>query len=236
MRLKSGLSATDRAQSKGKGKNKRSSLPNAERGQLKELGPLSMLFKKRFRKTYRREMTAEYLQKIIESTGFRFVQRGEKSWSLEKPKAGTDSGGAATDIPATHISVCVSMAMRVEAHQIGFNLFLLHMDCLKLLEEIRKTIDDKTVLRLAPESTKQKHLPAVVTMIFRDAAGEEPQGLLLRAASVVSNHLLEPSSMGSTLGVRDLGFQPCRCPQNTGREGAATRNCMNGQCGKGLLG
>lgn len=193
-----------------------------------------MLFKKRFRKMSRREMTAEYLQKIIESNGFRFVQKDDRTWDLEKPKAGADSERATNDIPATHLIVCVTMAMRSEAHQMGFNLFLLHMDCLKILEEIRKTIDEQTVLRLVPESTKQKQLPAVVAMVFRDAAAVEPQGLLQRAASVVSKHLLEPSSMASTLGMRDLGFQPCRCPQNTGRGIATTRNCMNLQCKKGL--
>lgn len=193
-----------------------------------------MLFKKRFRKTSRREMTAEYLQKIIESNGFRFVQKDDRTWDLEKPKAGTDSERATTYIPATHLVTCVTMAMRSEAHQLAFNLFLLHMDCFKILEEIRKTIDDQTVLRLAPEPTKHKELPAVVTMVLRDAAADQPQGLLQRAASVVSKHLLEPSSMASTLGMRDLGFQPCRCPQNTLRGSAATCNCMNLKCGKGL--
>lgn len=193
-----------------------------------------MLFKKRFRKTSRREMTAEYLQKIIESNGFRFVQKDGKAWDLEKPKAGTDTERGTTDIPASHLIVCVAMAMRSEAYQIGFNLFLLHIVCLKILEEIRKTIDDETVLRLAPESIKQKQLPAVVTMIFRDAAGEDPQGLLQRAASIISKHLLEPSSMASTIGMRDMGFHPCRCPQNTARGSAATCNCMDHRCGKGL--
>lgn len=222
---------SDRTQSKYKGKNKKTSLPNAERGQLKELGALSMLFKKRFRKNSRREMTPEYLQKIIEANGFRFVQQDDGKWDLEKPKPGTDPARATTDIPATQLIVCVAMAMRSEAHQLGFNLFLLHMDCLKILEEIRKTIDEQTVLRLAPESTKQKHLPSVVAMVFRDAAGDEPQGLMKRAASVMSKHLLQPSAMASTIGMRDLGFRTCRCPQNIGRESAATRNCMSLQCG-----
>lgn len=221
----------DRAQSKGKGKNKKISLPNAERGQLKELGALSMLFKKRFCKTSRREMTPEYLQKIIEANGFRFVQGDDGKWDLEESKAGIDPGRANTDIPATQLIVCVAMAMRSEAHQLGFNLFLLHMDCFKILEEIRKTIDEQTVLRLAPESTKQKQLPSVVAMVFRDAVGDEPQGLLQRAASVISKHLLEPSAMASTIGMIDLGFRPCRCPQNIRRETAATRNCMSIQCG-----
>ncbi|KAK7716396.1 hypothetical protein SLS64_003550 [Diaporthe eres] len=232
--LKSGLSATDRARGKGKSKGKKTSAPDTERGRLKELGALSMLFKKRFSKTSRREMTAEYLQKIIESNGFHFVQKDDGAWDLEKPKAGTVSERATTDIPATHIITCVTMAMRSEAHQLAFNLFLLHMDCLKILEEICKTIDEQTMLRLAPEPSKNKELPAVVTMVLRDAAADKPQGLLQRAASVVSKHLLEPSSMASTLGMRDLGFQPCRCPQNTARGSAATRNCMNLKCGKGL--
>lgn len=230
LRLKSGLSVSDRAQSKGKGKNKKTAFSNAERGQLKELGALSMLFKKRFRKTSRREMTPEYLQKIIEAHGFRFVQLDDGKWDLERPKAGIDPERANTDIPATQLIVCVAMAMRSEAHQLGFNLFLLHMDCFKILEEIRKTIDEQTVLRLAPESTKQKQLPSVVAMVFRDAAGDEPQGLLQRAASVMSKHLLEPSAMASTIGMRDLGFRTCRCPQNTGRETATNRNCMSLQC------
>ena len=228
------MAVSDRAQGKGKGKNKRTSLANGERGQLKQLGALSMLFKKRFRKTSRREMTADYLQKIIESNRFCFVNKLDGTWDLEKPAAGTDSQRATTDIPATHLIVCVAMAMRSEAHQLGFNLFLLHMDCFRILEEVRKTIDEQSVIQLAPESVSQKHLPAVVAMVFRDAAGDEPQGLLQRAASVISKHLLEPPSMASTIGMRDLGFHPCRCPQNTRRRSAATRNCMNFQCGKGL--
>ncbi|KAG6361302.1 hypothetical protein INS49_009527 [Diaporthe citri] len=232
LRLKS--PATDRAQGKGK-KGKRMLPPNSERGQLKELGALSMLFKKRFQKSSRREMTAEYLQKIIESNGFRFVNQEDGSWDLEKPKSGSATERApSSNIPATHLIICVTMAIRSEAHQMGFNLFLLHMDCLKILEEIRKTIDEQTVLKIASESANQKQLLAVVAMVFRDAAADKPQGLLQRAASVVSKHLLEPSSMASTLGMRDLGFQVCRCPQNTGRGSAATRNCMNLQCGKGL--
>ncbi|KKY30395.1 hypothetical protein UCDDA912_g09664 [Diaporthe ampelina] len=177
LRLKSGMAVSDRAQGKGKGKNKRTSLANGERGQLKQLGALSMLFKKRFRKTSRREMTADYLQKIIESNGFCFVNK----------------------LDATHLIVCVAMAMRSEAHQLGFNLFLLHMACFRILEEVRKTIDEQSVIQLAPESVSQKCLPAVVAMVFRDAAGDEPQGLLQRAASVISKHLLEPPSMASTI-------------------------------------
>lgn len=227
----------DRSQGKSKNKNKRLSLSNAEQGQLKELSPMSMLFKKRFRKTSRRsEMTAKYLQKIIGSNGFRFVKKGGNTWDLVKSNTLFDSEWWPTPgIPATQLVVCVTMALRSEAHMTAFNYFLLHMDCIKILEEIRKTIDDPTVQRLAPESAKQKQLPSVVAMIFRDAAGNEPQGLLQRAASVVKRHLLEPSSMASTMGMRDLGFHPCRCPQNIGRRTAATQNCIGPQCGMGLL-
>lgn len=194
-----------------------------------------MLFKKRFQKTSRRQMTAEYLQKIIESNGFRFVDQEDGSWDLVKPKSGSAAERApSSDIPSTHLIVCVTMAMRSEAHQIGFNLFLLHMNCFRILEEIRKTIDEQTIIQLAPESASQKQLPAVVTMVFRDAAANEPQGLLQRAASIVSKHLRETSSASSTLGTRDLGFLTCRCPQNTGRGSAATQNCMSLHCGEGL--
>lgn len=179
-------------------------------------------------------MTPEYLRKILDSNEFRFVQKDETEWSLEWLKAGTYPEYVDTDIQARRVIACMTMSMTREAHQLGFNLFLLHLDCFRTLEEIRKTIDEKTVLRLAPESTKQKHLPAVVTMVFRDAAGKESQGLLQRAASVLSKHLREPSSMASSTGMRDLGFHPCRCPQNTGREVAETRNCMNLRCGEGL--
>lgn len=237
LRLKSGLSVNDRSQGKNKGKNKRLSLPNAERGQLKELGAMSMLFKKRFRKTSRRgEMTAKYLQKIIESNGFRFVKKGDGTWELVKSNAVFDSERLPTPgIPATQLIICVTMALRSEAHLTAFNYFLLHIDCVRILGEIRKTIDDHTVQRLAPESAKQKHFPSVVAMIFRDAAGSEPQGLLQRAASVVKRHLLEPTSMASTMGMRDLGFHPCRCSQNIGRSSGATQNCIGLQCGMGIL-
>lgn len=194
-----------------------------------------MHFKKRSRKTARRETTAEYLQKLIEPRGLRFVGKEDDTWGLEKFTVGPHSGRPPTpDIPTHQLIVCVTTAIRVEAHQLGFNLFLLHMDCFRILEEIRKTIDEQTALQLAPESVDQKHLPSVVAMVFKDAAGDKPKGLLQRAASVISRHLREPSSMASTFGERDLGFQPCTCPHNTGRGGGATRNCMDLRCGKGL--
>lgn len=197
---------------------------------------MSMIFKKRFRKTSnRRDMTPEYVQKIIESNGFRFVKMDDGTWDLQQPKAGFESERLLTpDIPAIQLIICLTMAMRSEAHELGFNYFLLHMDCFRILEEIRKTIDDGTVQWLAPESVKQKQIPSVVAMIFRDAAGDYPLGLMQRAASIVRNHLLERSSMASTLGMRDLGFHPCRCPHNTGRTSAATNNCVSLQCGMGL--
>jgi hypothetical protein len=197
---------------------------------------MSMIFKKRFRKTSnRRDMTAGYIQKIIESNGFRFVKMDDGTWDLQQPNEGFDSERLPTpDIPATQLIVCLTMAMRSEAHELAFNYFLLHMDCFRILEDIRKTIDDNTAQWLAPESAKQKHLPSVVAMIFRDAANNYPLGLMQRAASVVRNHLLKPSSMASTLGMRDLGFHPCRCPHNTGRTSAATTNCVSLQCGMGM--
>lgn len=196
---------------------------------------MSMIFKKRFRKTSnRRDITTEYVQKIIESNGFRFVKRNDGKWDLQRAEAVPDSDRIPTpDIPAAQLVVCVAMALRAEAHEVGFNYFLLHMDCFRILEEIRKAIDNTTVKRLAPEAPKQKHLPSVVAMVFRDAAGPKPEGLMQRAASVVRDHLLKPSSMASTMGMRDLGFDPCRCAQNVGRAGAATNNCMNLQCGRG---
>lgn len=229
LRRKSGLSAIDRTQGKKKGKNKKGPPPNSERGKLKELAPLSMLFKKRFRKSSRWELTPELLKKMVESRGFRFVNRDGK-WDLEKPKDGVNSGGGSPDIPATHLIVCTAIAMRWEAHQLALNLFELHMDCFKVLEQIRRTIDEETVLLLAPESAKQKELPSVVAMVFRDAASDKPQRLLLHAAFVVSRHLLEPSSKVGTIFMRDLGFHPCRCPQNTGRASATNNSCTNMKC------
>lgn len=197
---------------------------------------MSMIFKKRFRKaSNRRDITAEYVQKIIESNGFRFVRTYNGEWDLQRAEVASDSDRIPSpNIPATQLVVCVTMAMRAEAHEVAFNYFLLHMDCFRILEEIRKTMGDTTAQRPAPEAPKQqKPPPSVVAMIFRDAAADKPKGLMQRAASVVRYHLLKPSSMASTLGMRDLGFEPCRCAQNTGRAGAATNNCMNLECGRG---
>ncbi|KAG8169909.1 hypothetical protein KVR01_000654 [Diaporthe batatas] len=214
LRLKSGLAVLDRPQGKNKGKNKRLSVPNGEQGKLRELGTMSMIFKKRFRKTSsRRDITTEYVQKIIESNGFRFVKRNHGNWDLQRAEATSDSDRTPTPvIPATQLVVCVTMAMRAEAHEVAFNYFLLHMDCFRILEDIRKMIGDSTVQRLAPDAPKQKCLPSVVAMVFRDAAGQEPEGLMQHAASIMRNHFLKPSSMASTMGMRDLGFDPCSVP------------------------
>ncbi|POS73942.1 hypothetical protein DHEL01_v207662 [Diaporthe helianthi] len=212
LRLKSGLAMLDRPQGKTKGKNKRLSLSNAEQGKLKELGTMSMIFKKRFRKnSNRRDITAAYVQKVVESNGFRFVKMLDGRWDLQRAQTMPDSDRIPTrDIPASQLTVCVTMAMRAEAHELAFNYFLLHVDCFRILEEIRRAIGDDAVQRLAPESSRQKHLPSVVAMVFRDAASDKPEGLMQHATSILRNHLLKPSSMASTLGMRDLGFNTCR--------------------------
>lgn len=237
LRLKSGLAMLDRPQGKTKGKNKRLSLSNAEQGKLKELGTMSMIFKKRFRKnSNRRDITAAYVQKVVESNGFRFVKMLDGRWDLQRAQTMPDSDRIPTrDIPASQLTVCVTMAMRAEAHELAFNYFLLHVDCFRILEEIRRAIGDDAVQRLAPESSRQKHLPSVVAMVFRDAASDKPEGLMQHATSILRNHLLKPSSMASTLGMRDLGFNTCRCVQNTGRATAATNNCMNLDCRVGSM-
>jgi hypothetical protein len=225
---------SDRSFSKNKGKIKRLSLPDVQQGpRLKELATMSIIFKKRFRKaSNRRDMTPEYIQKIVESNGFRFYKMEDGTWDLHHPKAGLDmEWPLAPEMPATQLIICLTMAMRTEAHETAFNYFLLHMDCYRVLEEIRKTIDDSTVQWLAPESAKQKHLPSVVAMVFRDAAADYPLGLMQRAAPIVANHVHERSSLESTSGMRDLGFYPCRCPHNTRRTSAATINCRSSQCG-----
>ncbi|KAJ0106823.1 hypothetical protein J7T55_001347 [Diaporthe amygdali] len=198
--LKSGF--TTRKSASKRGKNKKT-----ERGTLKHKGEFAMQFMNLYWKTALRGLTVCDLQQMIEETGRRFVMKEDGKILLEAPGQADPSAKPAPDnMPIHELIYGLSNIVYNENRLMAFDYFQLHRICFQYLEHIRGTIDEQTLHRLCPESAAQKHLPSVVSMIFRDAAGDEPQGLLQLAASTLLKHIKGPTSNSCTRAMRDLGI------------------------------
>lgn len=191
-----------------------------------------MQFKNLYHQTALRGLTVIDLQQMIEANGSRFVMREDGKFRLMFPGEADSSAKPAPDnMPPHEVIYGLSIVVFCESHQMAFDYFQFHKVCLEFLKNVRETIDEQTVQRLSSEFATQKLLSAVVAVIFRDAAGDEPQGLLQHAASTLLKHITDPASTGCTWAMRDLGRYPCWCPENIGKGIAASSNCRNAICG-----